>query len=78
MHTTPITLLERLRRPNDQEAWTRFVRLYTPLLFYWGRRCGLQAQDAADLTQDVFTTLYQRLPEFRYDEHRSFAPGCAR
>lgn len=71
MHTTPITLLERLQ-PRDQEAWTRFVGLYTPLLFYWALQCGLQAQDAADLTQDVFTTLFQKLPEFRYDQHRSF------
>ncbi len=28
--------------------------------------------DAADLTQAVFLTLYQRLPEFQYDAARSF------
>jgi RNA polymerase sigma-70 factor (ECF subfamily) len=72
MQTTSITLLERLRNPADQEAWNRFVRLYTPLLFHWGRRCGLQADDAADLIQDVLVTLFQKLPEFTYERDKSF------
>jgi RNA polymerase sigma-70 factor, ECF subfamily len=33
---------------------------------------GLQEQDAADLVQDVFTVLLQKLPEFTYDQHKSF------
>src|SRR5438876_4447688 len=72
MHSTPVSLLERLRRPAEPEAWGRFVHLYTPLLYYWSRRAGLQPSDAADLVQDVLTTLVQKLPEFRYDEHKSF------
>jgi RNA polymerase sigma-70 factor (ECF subfamily) len=72
MHTTPITLLERLRKPANQEAWCRFVELYTPLLFHWARVRGLQASDAADLVQDVFTALVQKLPSFQYDASRSF------
>jgi hypothetical protein len=32
--STPVSLLERLRRPDDHAAWSRFVRLYTPLLFH--------------------------------------------
>lgn len=72
MHTTPVTLLERLKEPSDQEAWARFVRLYTPLLFAWARQHGLQAADAADLIQEVFTTLVRKLPEFSYDPRKSF------
>src|SRR5438105_7898615 len=72
MNTTPLSLLEQLRRPAPSEAWQRFVRLYTPLLFYWVRRLGLPAQDAADVVQEVFAALVPRLPEFRYDPHRSF------
>ncbi len=72
VESTPITLLERLRRTGDQEAWARFVRLYTPLLFFWSRRCGLRQEDAADLTQEVFATLVQKLPEFTYDRSKSF------
>src|SRR6058998_2879516 len=72
MATTPISLLEKLRQPADQLAWKQFVHLYTPLLFHWARRVGLQTQDAADLVQDVFTVLVQKLPEFRYDRQKSF------
>jgi RNA polymerase sigma-70 factor, ECF subfamily len=72
MNTTPVSLLERVRQPTDQDAWGRFVQLYTPLLFYWARRCGLQPDDAADLMQEVFATLFRRLPDFAYDQHKSF------
>ena len=72
MDSTPVSLLERLRRPAEQAAWERFVRLYTPLLCQWARRLGLRGADAADLVQDVFVVLVQKLPEFRYDPRRRF------
>jgi RNA polymerase sigma-70 factor (ECF subfamily) len=72
MHTTSVSLLERLRQPGSAEAWGRFVDLYTPLLYYWACRLGLQEADAADLVQEVFTLLLQKLPEFTYDRDKSF------
>jgi RNA polymerase sigma-70 factor (ECF subfamily) len=72
MTKTPTSLLERLRQPFEPEAWGRFVSLYTPLIYSWGRRAGLQEQDAADLVQDVFVTLLQVLPTFTYDRCQSF------
>jgi RNA polymerase sigma-70 factor (ECF subfamily) len=72
MNTTSVSLLEQLRQPGAQDAWKAFAQLYTPLLFHWARRLGLQEQDAADLVQDVFAVLVQKLPEFAYDRHKSF------
>jgi RNA polymerase sigma-70 factor (ECF subfamily) len=76
MDQTPVSLLERLRNPATQEvmgqAWTRFVKLYTPLLYHWARRLGLQSADAADLVQDVFALLLRKLPQFTYDRQKSF------
>jgi RNA polymerase sigma-70 factor (ECF subfamily) len=72
MDTTPASLLERLRQPAQEQAWGRFVELYTPLLYYWARRMGLHKPDAEDLVQEVFTLLVQKLPEFCYDRDRSF------
>jgi RNA polymerase sigma-70 factor (ECF subfamily) len=72
MNTTSATLLDRLIHGADQSAWERFVELYTPLLLAWCRRIGLSDADAADLTQTVFVSLYEKLPEFRYDPTRSF------
>jgi RNA polymerase sigma-70 factor (ECF subfamily) len=67
MHTTPPTLLDRLREAGDESAWSRLVELYTPLMYTWARRCGESAEDAADLIQEVFVALVQTLPSF---EHR--------
>jgi RNA polymerase sigma-70 factor (ECF subfamily) len=72
MNDTPPSLLERLRRPNAPDAWGRFAELYTPLIFSWVLRQGLQQADAADLVQDVFVTLVQAMPQFQYDAGRSF------
>lgn len=72
MDTTPVSLLQRLRQPGEEQAWQRFTELYTPLLYYWTRRFGLQPQDAADLVQEVFMLLVRKLPEFSYDRHKSF------
>lgn len=72
MHTTPVSLLLRLKQPKAECAWQRFVDLYTPLLFYWARQTGLQSPDDADLVQDVFAVLVEKLPEFSYDGQKSF------
>jgi RNA polymerase sigma-70 factor (ECF subfamily) len=72
MNTTQVSLLERLRQPNEQSAWEHFVQLYTPLLCHWARRLGFQGQDEADLVQDVFAVLVRKLPEFRYDPQKRF------
>jgi len=72
METTSFTLLERLRHPGEEHAWMRFVDLYSPLLYTWARRTGLSEADAADLVQDVFALLVQKLPEFVYDRGKSF------
>jgi RNA polymerase sigma-70 factor, ECF subfamily len=72
MDSTSASLLQRLRQSAAADAWVRFVKLYTPLLFFWARRLGLGHQDAADLVQDVFATLVQKLPGFEYDRDRGF------
>jgi RNA polymerase sigma-70 factor (ECF subfamily) len=69
---TSISLLERLRKPDDQEAWSRFVSLYTPLFYFWCRRFKLSPDDAEDLIQDVFAILVDKLPEFIYDPNLRF------
>jgi RNA polymerase sigma-70 factor (ECF subfamily) len=72
MDQTPVSLLERLRRPDDADAWRRFVALATPFLFDIARRYGLQEADAADVVQEVFAVLARKLPTFQYEPARSF------
>jgi RNA polymerase sigma-70 factor (ECF subfamily) len=73
MLTTSYSLLDRLRQPDeDGEAWDRFVRLYTPLLFHWARRWGLQAADAGDAIQDVLLVLLRELPVYQRSPQSRF------
>ena len=66
MHTTSLSLLERLRWPEEQEAnWRRFVQLYTPLLFHWARRLGLSAEDASELNHYLEMEHLMRLAKAR-------------
>ena len=61
---TRVTLLDRIRDRQDQEAWAEFVTLYGPLLFHFARRRLPQDEDAADVMQEVLSAVmrgsYQR------------------
>lgn len=72
MHTTSRSLLLRVSDSTDAAAWERFVELYAPMIHVWAVKQGLRESDAADLVQDVLTTLVTKLPEFRYDKSRRF------
>lgn len=72
METTSITLLDQLRTPGRDDAWSRFVRLYTPLLVRWAHRLQVPLGDRSDLLQEVFLALYRALPAFRHGPGRSF------
>jgi RNA polymerase sigma-70 factor (ECF subfamily) len=64
--STSSTLLARVRN-RDQAAWDRLVRLYSPLVYRWCRRAGLQEADAADVGQEVFRAVARGVGEFRHD-----------
>jgi RNA polymerase sigma-70 factor (ECF subfamily) len=72
MDSSSVSLLRRLREPDQEAAWTRFVQLYVPLIFHWGKEQGLNATDAADLVQELPAVLVAKLPEFEYDPQHRF------
>jgi RNA polymerase sigma-70 factor (ECF subfamily) len=63
---TSASLLERVRA-DDPEAWRRFVHLYSPLVYAWCRRSGLNADDTADVAQEVFRAVAGHIAGFRRD-----------
>lgn len=72
MDSTSISLLARVKNTADAAAWARFVELYAPLLYCWAEKHGVSSADAADLVQDILTTLAAKLPEFEYDPKQRF------
>ena len=70
MPVTPVTrpsLLLRVRDSSDTGAWAEFVDLYTPLIFAYARKRGMQDADAADLAQDVLLNVSNAIGGFDYD-----------
>jgi RNA polymerase sigma-70 factor (ECF subfamily) len=72
---TRSSLLLRVRDGDDTLAWGEFVELYTPLVYKYARRHGLQDADAADLAQEVLRTCSQYLGRFDYDRARGTFRG---
>ncbi len=72
MPTTSLTLLDRLRRPGNPDAWNRFVRLYAPLFVRWAQLQDFQGADAEDLAQIVLVKLIRLLPGYERRDGRTF------
>lgn len=72
VQTTSISLLKRLRQTAADQDWRRFVEIYTPLLFHWVRQAHVRPPDDADVVQEVFVLLLEKLPLFEYDVEKSF------
>lgn len=66
MDSTSVSLLRRLGERNSEEAWERFVSLYSPMIYRWGLCNGLSAESSADLLQDVLAKLLVKMREFSY------------
>jgi RNA polymerase sigma-70 factor (ECF subfamily) len=62
-----VSLLARARA-DDSDAWARLVQLYGPVVYRWARDAGLQPSDAADVVQDVFSSLTRHLARFSYEQ----------
>lgn len=72
MTTTQSSLLVRLRTREDSAAWSRFVRIYTPLVHHWIRRLGVEKNQADDLVQDVFIALLGKVSFIAANRPKSF------
>ena len=68
MHSTSISLIQRLKDPRrDAAAWERFVQLYSPLLYCWSTKLGLRHDEALDVVQEMLLLLLGKLMEFEHD-----------
>ncbi len=78
MPTTSLTLLERIQLQAlaglqyDNAAWQRLVGIYTPFLYCWCLRAGLNATESEDVVQEVFAVLLIKLPAFERQRDGSF------
>lgn len=60
---TSLSLLARATL-NEEESWRSIVGLYSPLVFFWCRKAGLNREDAADILQNVWQSVASHLGQF--------------
>jgi len=66
MLDTSHSLLQRLQRAPNDEAWQQLVELYTPLIQHWLRRQHVPPSDVDDLAQETLTAVVRDLPRFQH------------
>lgn len=64
---TRLSLMHRLREPQDQQAWAEFVAIYQPLVLRVLKQRGLQEADALDVTQQVILAVTQAVQNWQPD-----------
>ena len=64
---TDAELVKACRR-GDQDAWNELVDRFQRLIFAIPRRAGLSESQSADILQEVFLTLFQKLDEIEQPE----------
>ena len=67
MDDSDLELVSDCRR-GDQLAWEKLVRRYQRLIYAIPRRAGLSEDQAAEIFQDVFTTLFEKLNDIEEPE----------
>ncbi len=55
-------------RRGDETAWNELVDRYQRLIFAIPRRSGLNEEQASDILQEVFLTLFEKLDEIKQPE----------
>ncbi len=69
MESTRLSLLAEASAGGN-DAWSRLVEIYQPLVYGWLRRHDVAHHDAEELTQDVLGVVVKELPTFCHSGRR--------
>jgi RNA polymerase sigma factor (sigma-70 family) len=69
------SLLERLKRWDDQESWRDFFDSYCGLLYRTALKAGLNDAEAQDVVQDTIITVAKKIDTFTYDPAKDSFKG---
>lgn len=65
--TTHISLIQRIKDPNNENAWETFCLGYSDLIDKILSKGGIFPDDIYDLRQDILLKLWKKLPNFDYE-----------
>jgi RNA polymerase sigma factor (sigma-70 family) len=67
---TRITLLARLKKAENADAWNEFEETYRGFILSLIVRMGINQQDAEDISQAVLTKVWQKIEDFEYNQNK--------
>ena len=67
---TRVTLLAKLKKSENHEAWLEFENIYRGFILSLILRMGINAADAEDISQAVLTKVWQKIEDFEYNQNK--------
>lgn len=67
---TRVTLLAKLKKTENHEAWLEFESIYRGFILSLILRMGINAEDAEDISQAVLTKVWQKIEDFEYNQNK--------
>jgi len=67
---TRITLLAKLKKTENDQAWLEFEGIYRGFILSLILRMGINAEDAEDISQAVLTKVWQKIEDFEYNQNK--------
>ncbi len=69
-YQTRVTLLAKLKKSENHEAWLEFENIYRGFILSLILRMGINADDAEDISQAVLTKVWQKIEDFEYNQNK--------
>ena len=67
---TRLTLLAKLKKTENHEAWLEFETIYRGFILSLILRMGINSADAEDISQAVLTKVWQKIEDFEYNQNK--------
>ena len=67
---TRVTLLAKLKKTDNTEAWLEFESIYRGFILSLILRMGINQEDAEDISQAVLTKVWQKIEDFEYNQNK--------
>jgi RNA polymerase sigma factor (sigma-70 family) len=67
---TRVTLLAKLKKTENHEAWLEFEGIYRGFILSLIVRMGINQHDAEDISQAVLTKVWQKIEDFEYNQNK--------
>jgi RNA polymerase sigma factor (sigma-70 family) len=69
-YQTRVTLLAKLKKSENHEAWHEFENIYRGFILSLILRMGINPDDAEDISQAVLTKVWQKIEDFEYSQNK--------